>query len=91
MLEVLDSKWRDNLKNLSELREGINLQSYGQKNPVNEYKIVSADVYNEMIQSIKRDTTSFLLRIKPQEPKEETQPEEEQEFVSRREKKAMRN
>ena len=58
-----------------------------QKNPVNEYKIVSADVYNEMIQSIKRDTTSFLLRIKPQEPKEETQPEEEQEFVSRREKK----
>ena len=91
MLEVLDSKWRDNLKNLAELREGINLQSYGQKNPVNEYKIVSADVYNEMIQSIKRDTTSFLLRIKPQEPKEETQPEEEQEFVSRREKKAMRN
>ncbi|WP_082680504.1 preprotein translocase subunit SecA [Oceanivirga salmonicida] len=65
MLEVLDTKWRDNLKNLTELREGINLQSYGQKNPVNEYKIVSADVYNEMIQAIKRDTTAFLLKIKP--------------------------
>ncbi|VWL85330.1 preprotein translocase subunit SecA [Oceanivirga miroungae] len=65
MLEVLDNKWRDNLKDLNELREGINLQSYGQKNPVNEYKIVSSDVYNEMISSIKRDTTSFLLRIQP--------------------------
>lgn len=87
MLEVLDSKWRDNLKNLAELREGINLQSYGQKNPVNEYKIVSADVYNDMIQSIKRDTTSFLLRIKPQVQEEAPKEEEEQEFVSRRERR----
>lgn len=59
------------LKNLAELREGINLQSYGQKNPVNEYKIVSAEVYNEMIDAIKRDTTSFLIRIKIKDGAEE--------------------
>lgn len=63
MLEVLDQKWRENLKDLTELREGINLQSYGQKNPVNEYKIATADIYNEMIDLIKRDTTSLLLRL----------------------------
>ena len=92
ILEVLDNKWRDNLKDLAELREGINLQSYGQKNPVNEYKILSADVYNEMIASIKRDTTAFLLRvqIRQEEPSEENiveEPADDEEFVSRREKR----
>ena len=45
MLEVLDQRWRENLKNLTELREGIYLRSYGQKNPVNEYKIID-NVWN---------------------------------------------
>ena len=70
MLEVLDQKWRQNLKDLTELREGINLQSYGQKNPVNEYKISSTDVYNDMIDGINRETTSFLLRLKLKETEE---------------------
>ena len=70
MLEVLDQKWRQNLKDLTELREGINLQSYGQKNPVNEYKISSTDVYNDMIDGINRETTSFLLRLKLREQEE---------------------
>ena len=70
MLEVLDQKWRQNLKDLTELREGINLQSYGQKNPVNEYKISSTDVYNDMIDGINRETTSFLLKLKLKETEE---------------------
>ena len=57
------------------------------KNPVNEYKIVSADVYNDMIESINRDTTSFLLRIKPQEPSHQEEQKEDGEFVSRRERR----
>lgn len=65
------SKWRQNLKDLTELREGINLQSYGQKNPVNEYKISSPDVYNDMIDGINRETTAFLLRLKFNIPEEE--------------------
>lgn len=73
MLEVLDQKWRQNLKDLTELREGINLQSYGQKNPVNEYKISSTDVYNDMIDGINRETTSFLLRLKLREREENTE------------------
>ena len=76
MLEVLDQKWRQNLKDLTELREGINLQSYGQKNPVNEYKIASTDVYNDMIDGINRETTAFLLKLKLREPEPEIIEEE---------------
>ena len=64
MLEVLDQRWRENLKNLTELREGIYLRSYGQKNPVNEYKIISSDLYNEMIDGIKREVSSFIMKIR---------------------------
>lgn len=89
MLEVLDAKWRDNLRNLTELREGINLQSYGQKNPVNEYKIASADIYNDMITSIQRDTTAFLVKIRPrvEEEKQEMLETENEEFVTRRQRR----
>lgn len=90
MLDVLDTKWKENLRNLAELREGINLQSYGQKNPVNEYKILSAEVYNEMIASIKRDTTSFLIRIrvKTQDQEQEQEEDTNDEFVSRRQQRS---
>ena len=54
MLEVLDSKWRQHLKDLTELREGIRLRSYGQRNPIHDYKIVAFDIYNEMIDAIKK-------------------------------------
>ena len=64
MLEVLDQRWRENLKNLTELREGIYLRSYGQKNPINEYKIISTDLYNEMIDGIKREVSSFLMKLR---------------------------
>ena len=64
MLEVLDSKWRQHLKDLTELREGIRLRSYGQRNPIHDYKIVGYDVYNEMIDAIKRETSSFILKLK---------------------------
>ena len=49
MLEVLDQRWRENLKDLTELREGIHLRSYAQKNPVSEYKIHLLDFFVHMI------------------------------------------
>ena len=64
MLEVLDQKWRQHLKDLTELREGIRLRSYGQRNPIHDYKIVAFEIYNEMIDAIKRETGSFLLKLK---------------------------
>ena len=70
MLEVLDQKWRENLKDLTELREGIHLRSYAQKNPVSEYKIISADIYNEMIDTIKREVSSFMIKIRINTPED---------------------
>ena len=64
MLEVLDQKWRQHLKDLTELREGIRLRSYGQRNPIHDYKIVAFDIYNEMIDAIKRETSSFILKLR---------------------------
>ena len=72
MLEVLDTKWRQHLKDLTELREGIRLRSYGQRNPIHDYKIVGFDIYNEMIDAIKRETSSFTMQLKIKNPEEET-------------------
>ena len=72
MLEVLDTKWRQHLKDLTELREGIRLRSYGQRNPIHDYKIVGFDIYNEMIDAIKRETSSFIMKLKIKNPEEET-------------------
>ena len=71
MLEVLDTKWRQHLKDLTELREGIRLRSYGQRNPIHDYKIVGFDIYNEMIDAIKRETSSFIMKLKIKNPEEE--------------------
>ena len=72
MLEVLDTKWRQHLKDLTELREGIRLRSYGQRNPIHDYKIVGFDIYNEMIDAIKRETSSCIMKLKIKNPEEET-------------------
>ena len=52
------------MKDLTELREGIRLRSYGQRNPIHDYKIVGYDIYNEMIDAIKRETSSFILKLR---------------------------
>lgn len=63
-LEVLDNKWRQHLRDLMELREGIGLRGYGQRNPIHDYKIIGYEIYNEMIDAVKRETSSFLLKLR---------------------------
>lgn len=70
-LQVVDSRWRENLKVLDFLREGIHLRAYGQKDPVQEYKILSSSIYSDMIRTIKEEVVSFLLKIKIQSETEE--------------------
>ena len=72
MLEVLDSKWRQHLADLNELREGIGLRGYAQRSPAHDYKIVGYEIYNEMIDAIKRETTGFLSKLRIQKPEETT-------------------
>lgn len=63
LLEVVDNRWREHLKALDGLREGIYLRSYGQRDPVVEYKLVSGDLYGRMLETIKVDTTSYMFKI----------------------------
>ncbi len=64
MLRVIDDKWMDHIDSMDQLREGINLRAYGQKDPLIEYKFEAYDAFNGMMESIKEDVTRFLFRVR---------------------------
>ena len=53
LLEVTDSRWRENLRTLDQLKEGIHLRAYGQANPLIQYQLLSSEVYEDMIKTFK--------------------------------------
>ncbi len=61
MLHVIDSKWVNHLHSMDSLKDGIHLQSYGQKDPLIEYKKESFDMFDELLEDIKRDTVVLLF------------------------------
>ncbi len=76
LLDVVDSKWKDHLRGMDNLREGIGLRAYGHKDPLVEYKREAYDAFQEMIQSIKEDAIAFIFRVQPasREPRPEPAP-----------------
>ncbi|MFW5972285.1 MAG: preprotein translocase subunit SecA [Bacillota bacterium] len=62
-LRTIDRKWMSHLDNMDELRQGIGLRAYGQKDPLTEYKFESYDMFNEMTSSIREDIVINLFRI----------------------------
>ena len=66
MLRVVDEYWMDHIDAMQELRQGVRLQAYGNKNPVDEYKRISLDMFEEMIAAIQNDTVRriFSARVK---------------------------
>jgi protein translocase subunit secA len=65
MLNVLDSLWKDHLQNMDNLRQGINLRAYAQKNPKQEYKRESFELFEQLLETLKFDVTRVLFRIEP--------------------------
>lgn len=63
MLQVLDNLWKEHLSNIDHLRQGIGLRAYAQKNPKQEYKRESFELFQEMLQNIKLETVRFLCRV----------------------------
>ncbi|MGP1520815.1 MAG: preprotein translocase subunit SecA [Treponema sp.] len=63
-LQAIDKKWLNHLENLEALREAVYLRSYGQKNPLVEYKLEGSDIFNSMIDEIRFDMASFVIRVK---------------------------
>ncbi|MEE1014229.1 MAG: preprotein translocase subunit SecA [Clostridia bacterium] len=73
LLRVVDQKWMDHIDNMEQLRQGINLRAYAQRDPVVEYKFEAMDMFEEMIASIKEDTVRHLFHVIPQTRIERTQ------------------
>ena len=66
MLKVVDQKWMDHIDAMDELKNGIGLQGYGQKDPVVQYRIVGTEMFDEMIESIKVDVVKLLMNLRQQ-------------------------
>ena len=66
MLKVVDTKWMAHIDDMQELKRGISLRSYGQKNPVVEYRYEGFDMFDAMVESIREDTVRMLLTIQVQ-------------------------
>lgn len=64
LLKVVDRYWMEHIDNMAELKRGIHLRSYAQKNPVVEYQIEGFDMFDEMISCIRSDTIKMLLTMR---------------------------
>ena len=67
MLKIVDQRWMDHIDEMDELKNGIGLQGYGQKDPVVQYRILGMDMFEEMNANIKVDVVKFLLNARKKE------------------------
>ena len=81
MLQVLDQRWKEHLATMDHLRQGIHLRAYAQKQPKQEYKRESFELFQELLYNIKRDVTRLLARV-------QLQSEAEMEAAERRRREA---
>jgi preprotein translocase subunit SecA len=65
MLQVLDNAWKDHLATMDHLRQGINLRSYAQKNPKQEYKREAFELFQSLLLTVKRETVHLIARVEP--------------------------
>ena len=64
LLRVIDKKWMEEIDDMDQLRQGIGLQAYGQRNPVDEYKMASYDMVDAMNEAIRTETVQMLYRVR---------------------------
>ena len=64
LLRAVDMRWMDHIDAMDQLRDGIGLRAYAQRDPVNEYKLESYDMFEEMVHLIREDTVRYLYQIK---------------------------
>ena len=67
MLKIVDQKWMDHIDNMDELKKGIGLQGYGQKDPVVQYRLEGTEMFDAMVEDIRMDVAKILLNIRKKE------------------------
>lgn len=65
LLRVVDLKWMDHIDDMDQLKNGIGLNAYAQRDPVVEYRIVGSDMYDEMLANISHETAKYVLGAVP--------------------------
>ena len=73
LLKVIDRKWMDHIDDMDQLRQGIGLQAYGQKDPLVQYKFIGYDMFDELIKGINEDTVNALMHIRIEQKVEREQ------------------
>lgn len=73
LLSVVDSKWMDHIDDMEQLKQGINLRAYGQKDPVIEYQVEGYNMFEEMIHNIGDETVRHIMNVVPKEKMERKQ------------------
>ena len=73
LLKVIDAKWMDHIDDMDQLRQGIGLQAYGQRDPKVEYKMIGYEMFDEMTRSIEEDTVRTILHVKLEQKVEREQ------------------
>ncbi len=73
LLKVIDRKWMDHIDDMDQLKQGIGLQAYGQRDPVVQYKMMAYDMFNEMTEGITEDTVRLLMHIQVEQKVEREQ------------------
>ena len=67
LLKVIDRKWMDHIDDMEQLRQGVGLQAYGQKDPLVEYKLSGYEMFDGMTNAIKEDTVRLLFHVRVEE------------------------
>ncbi|MGN0327908.1 MAG: preprotein translocase subunit SecA [Lachnospira sp.] len=73
LLKVIDRKWMDHIDDMDQLKQGIGLQAYGQKDPVVQYKMMGYEMFDDMTKAITEDTVRLLMHIQVEEKVEREQ------------------
>ena len=73
LLKVIDAKWMDHIDDMDQLRQGIGIQAYGQRDPKVEYKLLGYDMFDAMTKGISEDTARTLFRVRLEQKVEREQ------------------
>ena len=73
LLKVIDRKWMDHIDDMDQLKQGIGLQAYGQRDPVVQYKVMGYDMFDAMTTAITEDTVRLLMHIQVEQKVEREQ------------------
>ena len=90
MLQVLDQRWKEHLSTMDHLRQGIHLRAYAQKQPKQEYKRESFELFQEFLYNVKRDVIKLLSRVELETPEDVQRAEDERRRAAERQMEASR-